>query len=86
MPVKYLALTIAGAVSLGSYEAGAMYEILDAIRQHNDDPTTVANGDFIRIDVLSGASAGGMTASILAQKLLFAKNEFVGPDGGSFSL
>ncbi|HEY1254629.1 MAG TPA: hypothetical protein VGF01_07610 [Terracidiphilus sp.] len=83
MPVKYLALTIAGAVSLGSYEAGAMYEILDAIRQHNDDPTTVANGDFIRIDVLSGASAGGMTASILAQKLLFAKNEFVGPDGGS---
>jgi predicted acylesterase/phospholipase RssA len=83
MPVKYLALTIAGAVSLGSYEAGAMYEILDAIRQHNDDPTTKANGDFIRIDVLTGASAGGMTASILAQKLLFAKNEFVGADGGS---
>jgi predicted acylesterase/phospholipase RssA len=83
MPVKHLALTIAGAVSLGSYEAGATYEILDAIRQHNDDPETRTKGDFIRIDVLTGASAGGMTASILAQKLLFASNEFVGPSGES---
>ena len=83
MPVKYLAITIAGAVSLGSYEAGATFEILDAIRQHNENPETVAKGDFIRIDVLTGASAGGMTASILAQKLLFAKNAFVGPDGKS---
>lgn len=83
MPVKYLAITIAGAVSLGSYEAGATYEILDAIRQHNDDPETAANGDFIRIDVLTGASAGGMTAAILAQKLLFAKNAFVDAAGKS---
>jgi predicted acylesterase/phospholipase RssA len=83
MPVKYLAITIAGAVSLGSYEAGAIYEILDAIRQHNEHPETIANGDFIRIDVLTGASAGGMTSSILAQKLLFARNAFVGPDGKS---
>src|ERR1700761_9154801 len=83
MAVKYLALTIAGAVSLGSYEAGATYEILDSIRQHNENPETVANGDFIRIDVLTGASAGGMTASILSHKLLFAKNAFVGANGGS---
>jgi predicted acylesterase/phospholipase RssA len=83
MPVKYLAITIAGAVSLGSYEAGATYEILDAIRQHNENPETIENGDFIRIDVLTGASAGGMTASILAQKLLYAKNLFVGRDGKS---
>jgi hypothetical protein len=83
MPVKYLAITIAGAVSLGSYEAGATYEILDAIRQHNEHPDTIAKGDFIRIDVLTGASAGGMTAAILAQKLLFAKNAFVGSDGKS---
>jgi hypothetical protein len=83
VPVKYLALTIAGAVSLGSYEAGATYEILDAIRQHNEDPATIASGDFIRIDVLTGASAGGMTAAILAQKLLLAKNAFVDANGGS---
>jgi predicted acylesterase/phospholipase RssA len=78
MPTKYLAVTIAGAVSLGSYEAGATYEILDAVRQHNDNPETIVNGDFIRIDVLTGASAGGMTATILAQKLLFQRDVFVG--------
>lgn len=81
MPTKYLAVTIAGAVSLGSYEAGAMYEIFDAIRQHNEDPATIAIGDYVRIDVITGASAGGMTAAILAQKLLFAKNEFVDAAG-----
>jgi len=80
---KYLAITISGAVSLGSYEAGATYEILDAIRQHNENPETIETGDYIRIDVLTGASAGGMTAAILAQKLLFAKDAFVGPDGRS---
>jgi hypothetical protein len=80
---KYLAITIAGAVSLGSYEAGATYEILDAIRQHNEHPDTIKNDDYIRIDVLTGASAGGMTAAILAQKLLFQKDTFVGPDGKS---
>jgi len=83
MPTKYLAITIAGAVSLGSYEAGAMYEILDAIRQHNEHPDTTAEGDYIRIDVITGASAGGMTAAILAQKLLLQKSTFVGPDGAS---
>src|SRR5271170_2137208 len=83
MPTKYLAITIAGAVSLGAYEAGATYEILDAIRQHNEDPDTVKTGGFIRIDVLTGASAGGMTAAILAQKLLYQKATFVGQDGKS---
>jgi hypothetical protein len=56
-----------------------MYEILDAIAQHNDDPETARVGDSIKVDVLTGASAGGMTAAILAQKLLFAKDEFQGP-------
>jgi hypothetical protein len=80
---KYLAITIAGAVSLGSYEAGATYEILDAIRQHNEHPETRRIGDFIRIDVLTGASAGGMTAAIVAQKLLYAKDLFVDTNGSS---
>jgi hypothetical protein len=39
MPKK-LAPTIAGAVSLGSYEAGVLYEVLDAIDQHNTNPAT----------------------------------------------
>jgi hypothetical protein len=83
MPTKYLAITIAGAVSLGSYEAGAMYEILDAIRQHNAHPETIAKGDYIRIDVITGASAGGMTAAILAQKLLYQKSTLVNANGGA---
>src|SRR6185437_6110708 len=77
MPKK-LAITIAGAVSLGSYEAGVLWEVLDAIRQHNQDPATKPEEKVI-IDVLTGASAGGMTAVILAQKLLFNSGEFKGP-------
>jgi hypothetical protein len=75
---KKLAITIAGAVSLGSYEAGVLYEVLDAIQQHNDNSLT-AKDDQIVIDVLTGASAGGMTAIILAQKLLYSAGEFRGP-------
>jgi len=77
MPKK-LAVTIAGAVSLGSYEGGVLWEVLDAIRQHNENPKT-APADKIIIDVITGASAGGMTAAILAQKLLYSADEFKGP-------
>jgi predicted acylesterase/phospholipase RssA len=68
---KRLAITIAGAVSLGSYEAGVLYEVLDAIHQHNCVPGT-PDEDRIEIDVLTGASAGAMTAAIVAQKMLYA--------------
>jgi predicted acylesterase/phospholipase RssA len=68
---KRLAITIAGAVSLGAYEAGVLYEIVEALRQHNEHPDTKQNGEQIYIDVLTGASAGGMTAVIAAQKLLY---------------
>lgn len=74
---KKLAITIAGAVSLGCYEAGVLFEVLDAIRQHNANPATTKD-DRIEIDVLTGASAGGMTAIILAQKLLYSAGEFNG--------
>jgi predicted acylesterase/phospholipase RssA len=74
MPKK-LAVTIAGAVSLGSYEAGVLWEVLDALRQHNQDNGT-ASDDKVVIDVITGASAGGMTAVILAQKLLYSNAEF----------
>jgi len=75
---KRLAITIAGAVSLGSYEAGVLYEVLDAIHHHNKDPATSLN-DRVIIDVFTGASAGGMTAIILAQKLMYSAGEFHGP-------
>ena len=71
---RKLAIAISGAVSLGSYEAGVMYEVLEAIAQYNkklEKEFGVNNHpDRIEIDVITGASAGGMTAGILAQKLL----------------
>jgi predicted acylesterase/phospholipase RssA len=71
---KRLAITISGAVSLGSYEAGVLYEIIHAIGQHN-----VSTPDArIEIDVLTGASAGGMTATIAAQKLAFEAGALAG--------
>ena len=84
MPIgspKHIAITIAGAVSLGSYEAGALYELLEAIRQHNGKVEAEQEGQPIYVDVLTGASAGGMTATILAQKLLFDGPSFVSADG-----
>ncbi len=80
---KRLAITIAGAVSLGSYEAGALYELLDAMRQHNTQVAAKGEGQPIYVDVLTGASAGGMTAAILAQKLLFDGPAFVDAGGNS---
>ena len=72
---KRVAITIAGAVSLGSYEAGVAYELLEAIRLHNEaiDETnhTKSDDEKIYVDVITGASAGGMTAAMLAQWLMF---------------
>ncbi len=82
---KRLAITISGAVSLGSYEAGMLYEIIHAIGQHNADPVT-SDREKISIDVLTGASAGGMTATIAAQKLLFESAALDGAYTNSFYL
>ncbi|GAB4524107.1 MAG: hypothetical protein Tsb0014_02260 [Pleurocapsa sp.] len=66
---RKLAVVITGAVSLGSYEAGVMYEILEAIALHNEKNKD-NDSEKIEIDVITGASAGGMTACLLAQHLL----------------
>jgi hypothetical protein len=69
---KKLAITIAGAVSLGCYEAGVAFEILDAVAQHNQWADANDQPDErIEIDVLTGASAGGMTSAMIAQRLLY---------------
>jgi len=82
---KKLAITVAGAVSLGSYEAGVLYEVVTAIGAHNDHPATKAKPEeSIEIDVLTGASAGGMTATIAAQKLLFEADSLTQPYNNSF--
>jgi len=77
MPQK-LAIAISGAVSLGSFESGVMYEIIEAIAQHNQHPETTEDQKIL-IDVITGASAGAMTAAILAQKLLFEADKLRSP-------
>jgi hypothetical protein len=67
---KRLAITISGAVSLGSYEAGVLYEVLEAIAVHNTDQATT-DSEKIYVDVITGASAGGMCATVLAHALLY---------------
>ncbi len=69
---KQLAITISGAVSLGSYESGVVYEVLDALAQHNRwAEENKLPDEHIEIDVLTGASAGGMTVAMVAQRLLY---------------
>src|ERR1700743_1018397 len=80
---KRLAITISGAVSLGSYEAGVLYEIINAIGKQNLDKATTPD-ERIEIDVLTGASAGGMTATIAAQKLAFEADALAGPYDNCF--
>jgi len=71
-----IAVTIAGAVSLGAFEAGVLFEVLDAIGQHN---LASPEDSRLYVDVLTGASAGGMTAAIAAQKLLYSAGELAKP-------
>jgi predicted acylesterase/phospholipase RssA len=71
-----LSIIVAGAVSLGSYQAGVLYEVLDAIAQHN---SSAPEASTILIDVLTGASAGGMCATVLAQKLMFEASALTDP-------
>src|ERR1039457_5889875 len=66
---KRLAITIAGAVSLGSYEGGVLYELMQAIRTYNE--AAPSDDKKIYVDVITGASAGGMTAAMVAQCLIY---------------
>jgi hypothetical protein len=79
---KHLAIVIAGAVSLGSYEAGVLYEVLNALKTHND--TAKDETEKIYIDVITGASAGGMTAAIAAQRLLYDPGSLSGDETNAF--
>ena len=60
-----IALTISGAVALGSYEGGALAALLCAIRGlcQGDDPA-------VRIDAIGGSSAGSITGMLAARCLL----------------
>jgi len=64
-----IGLTMAGAVSAGAYTAGVMdffIEALDAYTQAKKQPGWDGPTHDVRIPIMSGASAGGMTSSICA--------------------
>src|SRR5205823_1898310 len=56
-----IGLTISGAVSLGSYEGGALAALLVAIQEMNG---------AVLMDVVTGASAGAITAVLAARCLV----------------
>jgi aromatic ring-cleaving dioxygenase len=73
---KKIALVIAGAGSLGSYEAGVLaeltyaLEVLNQSREPLDGAAGPKEGPFV-IDAITGASAGGMNAAILARVSMY---------------
>jgi predicted acylesterase/phospholipase RssA len=71
---KKLAVVIAGAGSLGSYEAGVLTELWYALETLNGSREAMATGalegPFI-VDVLTGASAGGMTAAMTGRTMMY---------------
>src|SRR5260221_1857653 len=62
--VRKLALTLSGAASLGSFEAGVLTELLYGL-----DYWSAHGGPQYGIDVLTGASAGAMTSALVAPAL-----------------
>ncbi len=61
---RRLAITIKGGVSLGAYEAGVITEVLNIIEKNNQH-----DGIPWYIDAIAGASAGSITAALLARIL-----------------
>ncbi len=61
---RRLAVTIKGGVSLGAYEAGVITEILKVLEYNNNN-----GGTPWYIDAIAGASAGSITAALLARIL-----------------
>ncbi|KPK41683.1 MAG: hypothetical protein AMJ78_04875 [Omnitrophica WOR_2 bacterium SM23_29] len=59
-----IAVIVSGAVSLGSYEAGVLYELFYALQKLGKD----AN---FKIDVITGASAGSINSAILAASMIY---------------
>jgi hypothetical protein len=64
-----IGLTMAGAISAGAYTAGVMdflFEALDAYYVAKKQPGWDGPTHDVRISIMSGASAGGMTSAICA--------------------
>ena len=74
----HLAITMAGAVSAGAYTAGVidyLLEVLDEWERLKKEGDPRVPKHNIKLEILSGASAGGMTAAITAVALHYGKKQ-----------
>ena len=82
-----LGLVMAGAISAGAYTAGVMdflIEALDAYYSERDRPDWDGPRHDVKVPVLAGASAGGMTSAISAVHFMHAMDhQRPGSDAGS---
>ncbi|HEU5424413.1 MAG TPA: patatin-like phospholipase family protein, partial [Nitrolancea sp.] len=60
-----IAFVLSGGVSGGSYIAGALDEILRALK----------SSDQFEVDIISGASAGATNAALIAHRLCYRDGE-----------
>jgi predicted acylesterase/phospholipase RssA len=70
---RRLAISIKGGVSLGAYEAGALTETLRLLEFNNAQPGSTK----WYIDVLTGASAGSITAALVALALINSGSNYL---------
>lgn len=71
-PIFEFGLIMAGAISAGAYTAGVvdfLIEALDAWERAKEDSEFTGPQHDVRLNVITGASAGGMTAAISAVSL-----------------
>jgi hypothetical protein len=77
-----IGLVLAGAVSAGAYTAGVMDFFIEAIEDYyaaKKEPDWTGPTHDVRTPIITGASAGGMTGSIVAIQV-FHKMTHVNPD------
>lgn len=75
-PVFVIGLTMAGAISAGAYTAGVVDYLMRAMHAHNKRVGTPGGPKHkVVIKAISGASAGGMCAGLIATNLLTVGRE-----------
>lgn len=93
----FLGLTMAGAISAGAYTAGVIDVLLEALDRHNaryrawKDADDRGDGDApeladhprhrVVLRVISGTSAGGVTAGLMVAGLIGARRQTAHPEG-----
>lgn len=68
-PTRY-GLSISGGVSLGAYEAGVNWALIELIRRAEQGESVARRGrpNDVRLDVVTGASAGNINAFLVARE------------------